>query len=138
MNRIQVPPGKRHSGKGSPENVVEIKIEWRRKYKKEYRSRPEVKKQERQYKKEYNSRPKSKELRKERNKKYYIAHEEEIKERLRKYGKKYYSRPEIKEKQNAYYRERYQKNKQKNWFLDVLEICFILWFQRMRISYRKN
>jgi len=31
----------------------------RRKYLKEYRSRPEVKEQERQYRKEYNSRPRS-------------------------------------------------------------------------------
>jgi len=32
----------------------------------------------------------------------------------RQYSKEYNSRPEIKEKQNAYYRERYLKNKQKN------------------------
>jgi len=32
----------------------------------------------------------------------------------RKYNKEYNSRPEVKEKQNAYYRERYLKNKQKN------------------------
>jgi hypothetical protein len=32
----------------------------------------------------------------------------------RQYDKEYNSRPEVKEKQNAYYLERYRKNKQNN------------------------
>ena len=70
-------------------------------------------KEKRQYSKEYNSRPEVKE-RIRKYKKYRKTHKEEMKKYLKKYGKKYYSRPEIKEKQNAYYRERYRKNKQKN------------------------
>ncbi len=85
--------------------------ERRKKYLKEYRVRPEIKEQEIQYRKEYNSRPKSKDLMKGRNKRYRDTHKKEIKEYLKKYGKKYYSRPEIKERQNAYYRQQYQKNK---------------------------
>ena len=70
-------------------------------------------KRRRKYLKEYRSRPKSKKLMSERNKRYRITHKEEINEYARKHAKKYYLTPESKERKRKYDRQRYLNNNKK-------------------------
>ena len=108
---------------------MKTKINWNDKeelkaYKKEYNSRPEVKKHNKKIRKKYHSRPEVKKHNKKIRKKYHSR--PEVKKHNKKIRKKYHSRPEVKKRKKEHELKRNKeiiKKRHKEYYLKNRENC---------------